>query len=89
MNAPINPHAWLNNANATGSLAGVRVLDLSRVVAGPLCAQMLADHGADVIKVESRLGDETRHLGPPFLEPGQAAYFSALNRRSVTKGGLL
>ncbi|MFM7010311.1 MAG: CaiB/BaiF CoA transferase family protein [Betaproteobacteria bacterium] len=80
MNAPINPHAWLNNANATGSLAGVRVLDLSRVVAGPLCAQMLADHGADVIKVESRLGDETRHLGPPFLEPGQAAYFSALNR---------
>jgi crotonobetainyl-CoA:carnitine CoA-transferase CaiB-like acyl-CoA transferase len=80
MSAPINPHAWLDKANATGSLAGVRVLDLSRVVAGPLCAQMLADHGADVIKVESRLGDETRHLGPPFLEPGQAAYFSALNR---------
>ncbi len=80
MSAPINPQAWLDNANATGSLAGVRVLDLSRVVAGPLCAQMLADHGADVIKVESRLGDETRHLGPPFLEPGQAAYFSALNR---------
>jgi crotonobetainyl-CoA:carnitine CoA-transferase CaiB-like acyl-CoA transferase len=80
MRAPINPHAWLDQANATGSLAGVRVLDLSRVVAGPLCAQMLADHGADVIKVESRLGDETRHLGPPFLEPGQAAYFSALNR---------
>ncbi len=80
MRAPINPHAWLDHANATGSLAGVRVLDLSRVVAGPLCAQMLADHGADVIKVESRLGDETRHLGPPFLEPGQAAYFSALNR---------
>jgi crotonobetainyl-CoA:carnitine CoA-transferase CaiB-like acyl-CoA transferase len=80
MHAPINPHAWLDQANATGSLAGVRVLDLSRVVAGPLCAQMLADHGADVIKVESRLGDETRHLGPPFLEPGQAAYFSALNR---------
>ncbi len=80
MRAPINPHAWLDQANATGSLAGVRVLDLSRVVAGPLCAQMLADHGTDVIKVESRLGDETRHLGPPFLEPGQAAYFSALNR---------
>ncbi len=80
MNAPHYPHAWLDSAHATGSVAGVRVLDLSRVVAGPLCSQMLADHGADVIKVESRLGDETRHLGPPFIEPGQAAYFSALNR---------
>jgi len=80
MTTPINPHAWLDTASATGSVAGIRVLDLSRVVAGPLCAQMLADHGADVIKVESHLGDETRHLGPPFIEPGQAAYFSALNR---------
>lgn len=80
MSAPTYPHAWLDTSNATGSVAGIRVLDLSRVVAGPLCAQMLADHGADVIKVESRLGDETRHLGPPFIEPGQAAYFSALNR---------
>ena len=80
MITPINPHAWLDTASATGSVAGIRVLDLSRVVAGPLCAQMLADHGADVIKVESHLGDETRHLGPPFIEPGQAAYFSALNR---------
>ena len=80
MNAPIHPHAWLDRTHATGSVAGIRILDLSRVVAGPLCSQMLADHGADVIKVESRLGDETRHLGPPFIEPGQAAYFSALNR---------
>ncbi len=80
MSALTYPYAWLDTSNATGSVAGIRVLDLSRVVAGPLCAQMLADHGADVIKVESRLGDETRHLGPPFIEPGQAAYFSALNR---------
>jgi crotonobetainyl-CoA:carnitine CoA-transferase CaiB-like acyl-CoA transferase len=80
MSEHLTPHAWLNTEHATGSLAGVRVLDLSRVVAGPFCAQMLADHGADVIKVESDLGDETRRLGPPFVKPDQAAYFSALNR---------
>ena len=75
MNAHLTPHAWLSTEHATGSLAGVRVLDLSRVVAGPFCAQMLADHGADVIKVESAQGDETRRLGPPFIEPGQACLF--------------
>lgn len=80
MNERLTPHAWLEPTGVSGSLAGVRVLDLSRVVAGPFCGQMLADHGADVIKVESAQGDETRKLGPPFIEPGQAAYFSALNR---------
>lgn len=63
-----------------GALAGVRVIDLSRVLAGPLCTQMLADHGADVIKVEPPAGDETRTLGPPFNEAGDAAYFTAVNR---------
>jgi crotonobetainyl-CoA:carnitine CoA-transferase CaiB-like acyl-CoA transferase len=72
--------AWLDPSTKQGSLAGLRVLDLSRVLAGPLCAQMLSDHGADVIKVEAPQGDETRLLGPPFVEPGQAAYFSAINR---------
>ena len=80
MNERVTPHAWLDPTGVSGALAGVRVLDLSRVVAGPFCGQMLADHGADVIKVESAQGDETRKLGPPFIEPGQAAYFSALNR---------
>src|SRR4030088_3597193 len=63
-----------------GALDGVRVVDLSRVLAGPLCTQMLADHGADVIKVEPPLGDETRLFGPPFDQAGDAAYFTALNR---------
>lgn len=63
-----------------GAMTGLKVVDLSRVLAGPLCTQMLADHGADVIKIEPPSGDETRGLGPPFDESGQAAYFGAVNR---------
>ena len=64
----------------SGALTGVRVIDLSRVLAGPMCSQILSDHGADVIKVEPPSGDDTRTLGPPFNKNGDAAYFSALNR---------
>ena len=71
---------------AGGALEGLRVLDLSRVLAGPLCAQILGDMGADVIKVEPPgAGDDTRSWGPPFTG-GESAYFVGLNRnkRSVT-----
>ena len=65
-------------------LAGVRVLDLSRVLAGPWCTQLLADLGAEVIKIERPLaGDDTRHWGPPWFGSGDervAAYFLSCNR---------
>ncbi|NVO04934.1 MAG: CoA transferase [Rhodoferax sp.] len=76
-----------------GALSHIKVLDLSRVLAGPWCTQMLADLGADVIKVERPVvGDDTRHWGPPFLQDaegnntGQASYYAACNRnkRSIT-----
>ena len=61
------------------ALNGLKVLDLSRVLAGPWCGQMLADLGADVIKVESFDGDDTRGMGPPYI--GEiSAYFSCANR---------
>lgn len=63
-----------------GALAGLKVVDLSRVLGGPFCTQMLGDHGADVIKVEPPQGDETRTWGPPFNESGLSAYFSGANR---------
>jgi len=69
-----------------GALEGLRVLDLTRILAGPLCAQMLGDMGADVIKVEPPgTGDDTRTWGPPFVN-GESAYFLGVNRnkRSLT-----
>ncbi|WP_159917682.1 CaiB/BaiF CoA-transferase family protein [Pantoea sp. 18069] len=63
-----------------GALQGLKVVDLTRVLAGPLCTQILADHGAEVTKVEPPAGDETRRLGPPYTASQQAAYYSALNR---------
>ncbi|WP_050829343.1 CaiB/BaiF CoA transferase family protein, partial [Bordetella pertussis] len=62
-----------------GALQGCRVIDLSRVLGGPYCTQILADHGADVLKIEPPGGDETRGWGPPFS--GQtASYFIGVNR---------
>ncbi|HEX6005538.1 MAG TPA: CoA transferase [Burkholderiales bacterium] len=70
----------------SGALDGIRVLDLTRVLAGPLCTMMLGDMGADVIKVEPvGAGDDTRSWGPPFVA-GESAYFLGVNRnkRSIT-----
>jgi crotonobetainyl-CoA:carnitine CoA-transferase CaiB-like acyl-CoA transferase len=67
-------------------LAGLRVIELSRVLAGPYCTQLLADFGADVVKVEHpEGGDETRAWGPPFAAGGESAYYLSVNRgkRSV------
>jgi crotonobetainyl-CoA:carnitine CoA-transferase CaiB-like acyl-CoA transferase len=74
-------------------LQGIRVLDLSRVLAGPWASQLLGDYGAEIIKVERpRTGDDTRHWGPPWLrdaggrQTGESAYFLSTNRnkRSIT-----
>ena len=62
------------------ALEGVRVLDLTRALAGPYCTMMLGDYGADVIKIElPGTGDDTRHWAPPFIGD-QSAYFLTVNR---------
>ncbi len=64
----------------SGPLAGIRVLDLTSVVSGPMCTQALGDLGADVIKLESPAGDQTRYSGAPFKEPLFSAMHTQMNR---------
>ena len=82
-------------AKGTGPLAGIRVLDMTRVLAGPYCTQMLGDLGAEIIKVEHPVrGDDTRAWGPPYATyktggkegPGESAYFMAVNRNKKSIG---
>jgi hypothetical protein len=69
-------------AKSPGALAGLKVIDLTRVLGGPYCTMILSDHGADVIKIEPPQGDEVRDWGPPFHE-NDASYFIGINRNSA------
>ncbi len=70
---------------SNSALSGIRILDFSRVLAGPYCTMLLGDFGAEVIKIESPDGDDTRQWGPPWLD-GESAYYLSVNRnkRSIT-----
>lgn len=73
----------MSNPSNAGALAGIRVIDISRILGGPYCGQILGDHGADVLKIEPPQGDDTRTWGPPFIEQdGErvASYYLGLNR---------
>jgi crotonobetainyl-CoA:carnitine CoA-transferase CaiB-like acyl-CoA transferase len=75
----------MSSEAASGAMTGLRVVDLTRVLGGPYCTQILADHGADVIKVEPPAGDEVRDWGPPFHDE-DAAYFVGINRNKRSIG---
>src|SRR5690349_17130529 len=77
----ISPEANVREDDTTGDgpLAGVRVLDLTRVLAGPYATMLLGDAGAEVVKVEPPQGDETRQWGPPWAG-GESAYYLCINR---------
>ncbi|MCA3363635.1 MAG: CoA transferase [Roseomonas sp.] len=73
-------------ARSAGALAGLRVVDLTRVLGGPYCTMVLSDHGAEVIKLEPPQGDEVRDWGPPFDSAGDASYFVGVNRNKRSVG---
>jgi crotonobetainyl-CoA:carnitine CoA-transferase CaiB-like acyl-CoA transferase len=80
MNLDSRASAWPEDPDAVGILGGLKVLDLSRIVAGPYCGQMLADHGASVLKVESPAGDDTRQWGRVSADGASSGYYYGLNR---------
>jgi len=77
--ASTNPPQGKGLARTAGALAGLKVVDLTRVLGGPYCTMIFSDHGAEVIKIEPPQGDEVRDWGPPFHD-GDASYFIGINR---------
>lgn len=77
--ATVATHPGKGLARSPGALAGLKVIDLTRVLGGPYCTMILSDHGAEVIKIEPPQGDEVRDWGPPFLGD-DASYFIGINR---------
>jgi crotonobetainyl-CoA:carnitine CoA-transferase CaiB-like acyl-CoA transferase len=75
----------MSDEKSGGTLAGIKIVDCTRVLGGPYCTQMLGDHGAEIIKVEPPQGDEVRDWGPPFHE-GDASYFIGVNRNKKSIG---
>src|SRR6266702_1683068 len=75
----------MSSPAGSGAMTGLRVIDLTRVLGGPYCTQILADHGADVIKVEPPAGDEVRDWGPPFHDY-DAASLVGINRNTRSAG---
>ncbi len=86
MSSESDPHV---NPNASqgpfGAVKGLKVVDLSRVLGGPYCTQILGDHGAEIIKIEPPMGDEVRDWGPPFHDD-DASYFIGVNRNKRSMG---
>lgn len=76
---PVDDLPRVTSGTGFGFLSGVRVVDLTTSVAGPYATMLLAEFGAEVVKVERSSGDDARHWGPPFLD-GQALWFTAVNR---------
>ena len=76
----------MSDTSSGGTLAGIKVIDCTRVLGGPYCTQLLGDHGAEIIKIEPPQGDEVRDWGPPFDEEEDASYFLGVNRNKRSIG---